>query len=260
MTANGRLWRECAFGLADDILRAIREARDWAGLHSVMREFSDEMGFRYFALITHQDLREAAAGVVDLRDYPEGAVRRIISEGGYRRDPVMRGALFADSAFLWSQLRNLITIDNRDRVSLELGLREGLNEGITVPCGKLGHCLGSCTFAGLRKPCRAERVLGPAQMFGIFAFQRARRLAGTPFAPAPPPRLEPRYRDCVVLAGRGLGDKVIAHRLGLTTRTVESYLRDARRLFEARDRTELVAAALLAGEIGLAELRSSGAP
>src|SRR3546814_3809872 len=97
-------------------------------------------------------------------------------------------------------------------------------------------------------------------MFGVFAFQRARSLAGAAFAPAPPPRLEPRYRDCIVLAGQGLGDKIIAHRLGLTPRTVESYLRDARRLFGARDRTELVCAALLAGEIDLAELRAGQAP
>src|SRR3546814_17376512 len=93
-------------------------------------------------------------------------------------------------------------------------------------------------------------------MFGVFAFQRARSLAGAAFAPAPPPRLEPPYRDCIVLAGQGLGDKIIAHRLGLTPRTVESYLRAARRLFGARHRTDLVCTALLADEIDLAELRA----
>lgn len=256
MAGSGQLWRECSFAFADNILRAIREARDWARLRSVARDFTDEMGFRYFALITHEDHRRPTAGAVDLRDYPEDAVRRIIREGGYLRDPIMRGAIFADGAFLWSQLRSLIVVDHRDRVALELGLREGLNEGITVPCVKLGHFLGSCTFAGLRNPRRAELMLGPAQMFGTFAFQRARGLAGAAFAPAPPPRLEPRYRDCIVLAAQGLGDKVIAHLLGLTPRTVESYMRDARRRLGARDRTELVSAALLAGEIDLAELRS----
>lgn len=254
MVGDGHLWRECAFALADDILRAIRGASDWAGLRSVVRDFTDEMGFRYYALITHEDLRQPGPGAVDLRDYAEGATRRIIGECGYLRDPVIRGAIFAECAFPWSELRRLITLDHKDRIALELGRREGLNEGITVPCGKLGHYLGSCTFAGLKTPRRAELMLGPAQMFGTFAFQRARGLAGAAFSPAPLPRLEPRYRDCIVLAGQGLKDKIIAHRLGLTPRTVESYLRDARRLFGARDRTELVSAALLAGEIALAEL------
>ncbi|MBO9669555.1 MAG: autoinducer binding domain-containing protein [Sphingobium sp.] len=246
--------RGFGFGLADDLLRTIRSAEDWKKLWSIARDFSDEIRCRHFALLTHEDLRAPGSGAVDLRDYAEGATQRIIGEGRYRRDPVMRGCLFADSAFLWSELREIIALDHQDRLALELGRREGLNEGITVPCGKLGQRLGSCTFAGFRSQSMAELALGPAQIFGIFAFQRARRLAG-PHAPGPLPRLAPRYRDCVILAGQGLRNKLIAHRLALTVDTVESYLRDARRLFDARDRTELVAAALLAGEIGLDELR-----
>ena len=254
MAGRGPPWRGFGLGLADDILRTIRAAEDWTRLWSIARDFSDEIRSRHFALLTHEDLREPGPGAVDLRDYAEGATRRIIGESRYRRDPVMRGCIFADSAFLWSELREIITLDHQDRLALELGRREGLNEGITVPCGKLGQRLGSCTFAGFRSERMAELALGPAQMFGIFAFQRARQLAG-PRAPGPLPRLAQRYRDCVILAGLGLKNKLIAHRLGLTLDTVESYLRDARRLFGARDRTELLAAALLAGEIGLDELR-----
>lgn len=137
---------------------------DWEQLRSVVRDFSDEMGFRFFAIVTHQDLREQQPGAVDLRDYAEGAVRRIIGECGFRRDPVMRACIFADSAFLWSELRNIIALDGKDRLALELGRREGLNEGITVPCGKLGHHLGSCTFAGLRAAKRGKLLIGPADV------------------------------------------------------------------------------------------------
>ncbi|WP_296614658.1 LuxR family transcriptional regulator [Sphingomonas sp.] len=256
MAGSSRSSTAFGFGLADDILRTIRAADDWRSLRQLTRDFSDEIRSRHFALITHEDLRAPKPGAVDIRDYAEGVERRIIGGCRYRRDPVMRGCLFADSAFLWSELRDIITLDHQDRLALEFGRREGLNEGITVPCGKLGHCLGSCTFAGFRSPRMAELALAPAQMFGVFAFQRARRLAG-PLLPGPEPRLAPRYRDCVVLVGRGLRNKAIAHRLGLSEDTIESYLRDARKLFGASDRTELVAAALLAGEIGLDELRRS---
>src|SRR3546814_789925 len=157
MAGDRQLRCEAAFGLADDILRAIRAATSWPALRTVARDVTDAMGFRYFALITHEDLREPRSGAVDLRDYAEGAVRRIIAECGYLRDPIMRGAIFADCAFLWSELRQLIELDHRDRIALELGRREGLNEGITVPCGRLGHSLGSCTFAGLRTPRLAHK-------------------------------------------------------------------------------------------------------
>jgi DNA-binding CsgD family transcriptional regulator len=242
------------FGLADDILRAVRAAADWKQLRSVTRDFSDEIRSRYFALITHENLHAPGPGTIDIRDYAEGAEQRIIGERRYRRDPVMRGCLFADSAFLWSELRDIIALDHQDRIAFELGRREGLNEGITVPCGKLGQRLGSCTFAGFRSLRMAQLALAPAQMFGVFAFQRARRLAG-PQQLGPLPRLAPRHHDCIVLAGRGLRNKLIAGQLDLSEDTVESYLRDARKLFDARDRTELVAAALLAGEIMLDELR-----
>lgn len=260
MAGNRQLSSGCAFSLADDILRAIRAARDWDTLRAVTRDFTDELGFRHFALITHEDLRRPGPGAVDLRDYPIGAVQRIIGQCGYRRDPVTRGASVAETAYLWSDIRSLITVGQHERATFELGRREGLDEGITVPCRRLGLALGSCTFAGLKVRRSAEPMLGPAQMFGVFAFQRARGLAGAVLVPAPPPRLAPRYRDCLVLAGQGLHDKVIAHRLGLTPRTVESYLRDARHRFGVRDRTELVTSALIDGEIDLAELRPRQGP
>lgn len=93
-------------------------------------------------------------------------------------------------------------------------------------------------------------------MIGVFAFQAARRLLSSVIvAPSPRPKLHPRPRDRVVLAGRGYSNKEIARALALTPRTVDGYLTEARRLFSAYDRTELVVSAVLAGEIGLHELK-----
>lgn len=70
----------------------------------------------------------------------------------------------------------------------------------------------------------------------------------------PAPRLKQGQRDCIVLSGRGYLNKGIAHRLGLTVRTVESYLRDACRAYGVRTAKELRVAAVLAGEIGIDEI------
>src|SRR3546814_1499755 len=70
---------------------------------------------------------------VDLKDYPAAATERIIDQRHYRRDPIIRGSPFAGGAFLWSDIHNFMQLDRRDRASFELGRREGLNEGITVP-------------------------------------------------------------------------------------------------------------------------------
>jgi len=242
--------------LTDAVVGPLRTIATREELVSLMEAISREMGFRHYALIHHDDLRSARPDRVDLKDYPDAIVDRLIGQNRYRRDPVIRGCIFADGAFLWSALPRIIRLDRQDRASLELGNREGLNEGITVPYVKLGDCMGSCTFAGMRRSEHAHRYLGAAQMIGIFAFQAARRLlSSTPWVVPALPRLHPRPRDCVVLAGRGLSNKQIARALSLTPRTVDGYMAEARHLFDAHDRTELVVSAVLAGEVGLHELR-----
>ena len=255
---SNREWRGslCCLALTDAVVGALRAVTSRDELVTLMEAIAREMAFRHYALIHHDDLRVSRPDRVDIKDYPAAITDRLIGQNYYRRDPVIRGCIFADSAFLWSDLSRIIHLDGKDRASFELGAREGLNEGITVPYVQLGDCMGSCTFAGMRRPERAHRYLGATQMIGIFAFQAARRLASGSLTVGPiTPRLHPRPRDCVILAGRGLSNKEIARALALTPRTVDGYLTEARRLFDAHDRTELVVSAVLAGEVGLHELK-----
>lgn len=239
----------------NEMLQSLQAVTSETELTALMAALASEMGFRFWALIHHEDLRTSRGGLVNIKDYPAGAVQRIIGECRYRRDPIVRGCIFAPNAFIWSELDRIIRLDRRDRATLELGAKEGLNEGITVPYTILGECPGSCTFAGIRQPEKVERLIGLAQMVGVFAFQAARRLRGDYTSPIISPCLYPRSRDCVVLAGRGYSNKEIARALGISPRTVDGYLTEARRLFNAHDRTELVVSAVLAGEVKLHELK-----
>lgn len=234
-----------------DALRAV-EGRD--ALVTLMEAISRELGFRYYALVHHDDLRVERSDRVDLRDYPPVIIDHLIGQQRYRRDPVIRACLFAGGAFTWSDLGQIIQLDRHDHLSLERGAREGLNEGITVPYIRLGERIGSCTFAGTRRPELAHDNLGAAQVIGVFGFQAARRLICNPTPAVSRVPLHPRPRDCIILAGRGYSNKQIARELGLTPRTVDGYLTEARRLLGAHDRTELVVSAVLAGEVDLAEI------
>lgn len=238
----------------DEVLRALASATSVTELRSLMEAVTKELGFRHYALIHHDDLRGNPPDRVKLLAYPALIERRIIEEATWRRDPVIRACNFAPQAFLWSELSEIIEIDRKDQASIEGGMQVGLNVGITVPYHLLGSCIGSCTFAGMRWPQRIARLLGMTQMIGVFAFQAARRLLRNDMPPAPPPRLHPRPRDCVALVGGGLSNKEIARALALAPRTVDGYLTEARELFGVHDRTELVIAAMAAGEVGLHEL------
>ncbi|HEX7857763.1 MAG TPA: LuxR family transcriptional regulator [Sphingobium sp.] len=237
------------------ILQVLAGATDFDQLNAIMDGIGNDLGFRYYALIHHVDLRDDPVRRIELLKYPLAATKRIIDAATWRRDPVIRGCVFSQSAFIWSDLPKFIELDRSDRGALQAGRQSGLNEGITVPCMSLTDCMGSCTFAGTRQPERAARYLGMVQMIGIFAFQAAKRILGGPIlAPAARAGLHPRPRDCIILAGRGKTNKEIARHLNLTPRTVDGYLREARARFGVNDRTELVVAAILAGEIGLHEV------
>lgn len=244
----------CA-GTADSVLRALSQITTSCELAKLMDTISRELGFRHFALIHHDDLRSDSSHRVKILKYPPAVEERIIGQGTWRRDPVIRACIFTPCAFRWSELPRLVEMNGFDRRCLELGAAAGLKDGITVPFHLLGECMGSCTFAGSQRPSRTSQMLGLAQMIGVFAFQAARRVLQRATIQAPRPRLHPRPRDCVVLAGRGLSNKQIARALSLTPRTVDGYLTEARRLFNAHDRTELVISALFAGEIGAHEIR-----
>ena len=259
LRANGmELGLASSVATTDAILRALAAARTREELARLMDAITRELGFRHYALIHHADLRGDPAGRVRLTDYPAIIEARLIDEGMWRRDPVIRGCIYARQAFCWSDLPVMMELNRGDRESFAQGAKFGLQEGITVPCLALGEPTGSCTFAGSIAPERAAHRLGMAHLIGIFAFQAARRvLNASAQPPTPRNRLHPRPRDCVVLAGRGFSNKEIARALHLTPRTVDGYLREARNLFDAHDRTELVVSALLAGEVGLDEVQRS---
>lgn len=130
----------------------------------MMDVITGEMDFNYFALAHHDNSEESAARRVRLFKYPDAVVDRLVEQGTYRRDPIVRGCVATDTAFLWSDLPDFLGLNRSDHDALAFGAREGLNEGITVPILRLGDAVGSCTFAGAKRPERAERFLGAAQM------------------------------------------------------------------------------------------------
>jgi LuxR family quorum-sensing system transcriptional regulator CciR len=71
--------------LADAFIRAARSLGSRDELPRLMEEVTAELGFRYYALIHHADLRGSPPGLIDIRDYPKASVKRIVDEGKYGR-------------------------------------------------------------------------------------------------------------------------------------------------------------------------------
>src|SRR3546814_11878988 len=85
-----------SLALTSAIVDALREATTSQALAALMNAVTRAMGFRHFALIHHDDLRVPRSELVDLKDYPAAITERLIGERRYRRDPVIRGCIFAE--------------------------------------------------------------------------------------------------------------------------------------------------------------------
>lgn len=243
------------FDRIDAFVRDVAEVESEADLARLLEEISREMGFAYFALTHHVDIRRAPAPAIRLANYPAEWIAWFDDQTLGPSDPVHRASHLTSVGFPWSRLPGLIELTPRDREVLEFAASRGLGEGFTVPANVPGESHGSCSFATDAGTSLSEDQLPLAQLVGAFAFEAARRLwrMREP-SPLNVTRLTDRQRDCVVWAARGKSDWEIARILGLSHDTVSQYLKRARERYGVSKRTLLAVHALFDGTISFTDV------
>lgn len=241
--------------LANEFIRQAPKIKSLAELRHVLDSFTNEIGFRYFALIHHDDLRKSKPGVIHLQNYPDVWADYFIEHRLYLKDPVVHACFRTNCGFSWRELPQLVSLTDHHKEILRGASKEGLVEGLTIPACVPGERTGSCTFAGPRRGQNVKHHLGLVQIIGAFAFQVARRLISkNRIIPLARPRLAPRQRECVILVGQGKSNWEIGKILGLSRSTINHYLNDARGRYDVTTRTQLAIGAVLDGEVSLSEL------
>lgn len=225
-------------------------------LEGLLADHALRLGFDYFALVHHVDLRHRGGGdLVALWSYPAAWVEEYLAAELATSDPVHLASHRTNIGFAWEQVAKLIPLTPAHRRVRERTRRAGIEDGFTVPANIPGEANGSCSFAagtGRRLPVES---LPAAQLSGAFAFHAARRLTRRSARIADqPPRLSPRQIDCIVLAGRGASDRETATALGIAEDTVTEYLDEARRRYGVSRRGTLVLRAIFDGHIALSDV------
>lgn len=199
------------FDRVDAFVRDVGQAQSEAELAGLLTEIGGEMGFAYFALTHHVDIRHAARPAIRLDNYPQDWVEYFDDERLGVSDPVHRASHVTSVGFPWSRLGSMIKLTARDAEVLALAAARGIGDGFTVPAHVPGESSGSCSFATEAGTALREEQLPLAQLAGAFAFEAARRLSGIRGAGGQRSRcLTDRQRDCVVWAARGKSDWEIA--------------------------------------------------
>ena len=241
------------FSRVDAFVRDVRGLESEEALTEALSDVSNDLGFRYFALTHHVDIRKSSAAI-RLHNYPAGWAEWFDDQRLGGADPVHRASNLTSVGFAWSQLEEMIALTADDRVVLDLARKEGIGDGFTVPAHVPGEAHGSCSFAAEIGTAVREEHLPLAQLVGAFAFEAARRMR-RPREPLPQmPRLTDRQRECVMWAARGKSDWEISQILGISEETVGEHLRHARERYGVGKRTVLAVHALFDGTIGFLDV------
>jgi len=242
------------FDRVDAFVRAVGELASEEELAALLEAISAEMGFHYFALTHHVDVREAPGQAIRLHNYPAGWVDYFDEQKLGPSDPVHRASHLTTVGFTWSDLDRLIPLTPRDHDILALAGSVGIGDGFTVPAHVPGESNGSCSFAIRTGETLPAEQLPVAHLVGAFAFEAARRVWRIRETAAPPPRLTDRQRDCLLWAARGKSDWEISRILDIGEQTVIQHLKSARDRYGVGKRTQLIVQALFDGTISFLDV------
>ena len=242
------------FERVDAFVTDVSEITSEAELAEALAMIGQELGFSYFALTHHVDIRHAPQPTIRLHNYPCGWEDYFDEQKLGTSDPVHRASQLTTVGFPWSKLPRLIQLTPRDLQVLERAGYSGIGDGFTVPAHIPGESNGSCSFAMQSGQPIREEHLPVAQLVGAFAFEAARRLWRMRGTAAAARRLTDRQRDCVIWAARGKSDWEISQILGISHETVIQHLKQARERYGVSKRTMLAVSALFDGTISFIDV------
>lgn len=236
------------FSRVDAFVRDVRQVETEEALAGALADVSNDLGFKYFALMHHVDV-DRSDGAIRIHNYPDGWAEWFDEQSLGVSDPVHRASNITSVGFAWSRLPDMIALTPKDRQILELARAQGIGEGFTVPAHVPGEAHGSCSFACIAGEPFFEEHLSLLQLVGAFAFEAARRMRRSR-SPKAPVKLTDRQREVVMWAASGKSDWEIARILGISKETVIEHLKHARERYGVSRRTLLAVHALFDGTIG----------
>jgi LuxR family transcriptional regulator, quorum-sensing system regulator CciR len=242
------------FERAEAFLRDVSDTDTEFELADALGIVTRELGFTYFALAHHVDIRSAPQPAIRLHNYPQEWADFYDDNRLGLSDPVFRASHLTSVGFVWSDIPQMINLTPADYEMLRRAEAKGISNGFTIPANIPGETHGSCSFANPRGIPISGDQLPIAQLVGAFAFEAARRLWRVRAPAVPAPRLTDRQRECILWVARGKSDWEISRILGIEHETVVRHLKQARERYGVAKRTMLAVHALFDGSISFTDV------
>jgi DNA-binding CsgD family transcriptional regulator len=219
-------------------------------LATAMRRAILPLGFTMTACGVVSGPKVAAGNPFYFADWPPDWVTLYQDENFVAIDPMTRWAKVSAQSISISQVCEQLSARDPGRRVVDAGRSLRVTEGLLVPVAADGGSPGLVSVSGERDALQPqERAF--LEIVSTSTMRRAVQLDESPAVPKLDPALTKRELDCIALLVRGLGDRDIAAKLGISEPTVRFHLDGARRKTGAISRTHLAALAMW---LGLARL------
>lgn len=242
--------------IVQEFIEASGKVKTAGALALLMEQITRDMGFSYYALVHHVDIRDQPDGAaLWLENYPRSWAEEFVASNLSSQDPILAASHRTNVGFAWSDVPHMIQLTWQHKDILTRVRHHGLGDGFTVPAHVPGEANGSCNFAMAGDALIPRDTLLMAQLVGSYAFQAARQLllrqsTGTAEVRR---KLTSRQIECVALIAQGKTDREIAELLGVKPATINEYVEDACRRYNVKRRIQLVFRAVHEGHLTLAD-------
>jgi len=239
-----------------DGLQTLQSANDFDVLHAKLQSLCELLRYRHFRYQGQFTLARGDTAQPQVSNYPEAWLRRYDERGYAALDPVLAKAGTQLTPVEWTP--DLFTTPDAARLRSEqaaAGLRMGVTYPVFAPSGAPGILSLAAPDARPRPRLRAW-TLHLGATLAMHVHDAARRIVQREAAPASPPVLTPRERECLQWVARGKTSWEIGRILTISEHGVVFHLRSVMRKFDVSSRHR---AATLASEYGLLDEDCRGA-
>jgi DNA-binding CsgD family transcriptional regulator len=199
-------------------------------------------GFRYHCVSFLAVPNETLEDVLLSNQLPEEWLKRYDDKGYVHDDPGFRYAKTTVQPFRW--FKEAPYDPEREPRAVEVvQLAEdfGILDGFVIPVASTAGRMGQIWFGG-RKLDLSEHQLPALHLMAIYAFDRIRKLQGSPSRHRAV--LTPREREILILAANGKSSSDIGEALHISSRTVKEHMKHICRKLGAVTRTQAVVIAI----------------
>lgn len=244
-----------AFDVVKRFSEASQRVTTVSELHDLIEDATTELGFNYFALVHHVDLKAPPGGAIKIDNYPTSWFETLVERRYYIDDPIHAATQKTALGFKWSDVGEHLDLTVRQQDILRHAKREGLGDGFSVPVHIPGEFTGSCSFGVRVGQSLQDDVLPTAHVLASFAFEAARKLNRRTLASmgiaadVQDVRLTQRQRECVILMSQGKSDWEIGKILNISRNTAHKHIEAAKQKFSVSTRQQLLMCALYTSEL-----------